>query len=193
MAVSPEPRANRRTWARVKQTRLTYAMPGTSRRWRAARNVRKNRAAGGVTVLAPPARRCRSSPPRKARRRALLQTPRPAERRAWQGRRWAAPVDARHAGRVPALPPPAWARSSVGPPERRAEAGCVSPVATVEAAVAARLVPPVFSSSFSGARAKRKRPRIDGLHSPKGMPPMAAAASQEKSASRAVWTTAQLA
>ena len=26
----------------------------TSRRWRAARNVRKNRAAGGVTVLAPP-------------------------------------------------------------------------------------------------------------------------------------------
>lgn len=42
--------------------------------------------------LLPPARRCRSSPPRKARRRALLQTPRPAGRRAWQGRRWAAPL-----------------------------------------------------------------------------------------------------
>ena len=93
-------------------------------------------------------------PPRKARQRALLQTPRPAGRRAWQGRRWAAPVDARHAGRVPALPPPAWARSSVAPPERRGEAGCLSPVATVEAADAARFVPPVFSSSFSGARAK---------------------------------------
>lgn len=47
-----------------------------------------------------------------------------AGRGSEQGRRWAAPVDARHAGRVPALPPPAWARSSVGPPERRAEAGC---------------------------------------------------------------------
>ena len=34
------------------------------------------------------------------------------------------------------------------------------------AADAARFVPPVFSSSFSGARAKRKRLRIDGLHSP---------------------------
>ena len=34
------------------------------------------------------------------------------------------------------------------------------------AALAARFVPPVFSSSFSGARAKRKRLRIDGLHSP---------------------------
>ena len=42
--------------------------------------------------MLPPARRCRSSPPRKARRRALLQTPRPAGRRAWQGRRWAAPL-----------------------------------------------------------------------------------------------------
>jgi len=62
------------------------------------------------------------------------------------------------------------------------------------AALAARFVPPVFSSSFSGARAKRKRLRIDGLHSPTApVPPPAAAASQEKSASRAVWTTAQLA
>jgi len=77
---------------------------------------------------------------------------------------------------------------NVGP---RLAAG--SPVATVEAADAARFVPPVFTSSFSGARAKRKRLRIDGLHSPKDMPPMAAAASQDKSASRAVWTTAQLA
>jgi len=47
-----------------------------------------------------------------------------AGRGSEQGRRWAAPVDARHAGRVPALPPPAWARSSVAPPERRGEAGC---------------------------------------------------------------------
>ena len=47
-----------------------------------------------------------------------------AGRGSEQGRRWAAPVDARHAGRVPALPPPAWARSSVAPPARRGEAGC---------------------------------------------------------------------
>ena len=104
-----------------------------------------------------------------------------AGRGSEQGRRWAAPVNARHAGRVPALPPPAWARSSVAPPERRGEAGCPSPVATVEAADAARFVPPVFSSSFSGARAKRKRLRIDGLHSPTApVPPLAAAASQER-------------
>ena len=107
-----------------------------------------------------------------------------------QGRRWAAPIDARHAGpafallrrgkRVPALPASAWPLAPVAPPERRVEAGCPSPVSTVEAAVAARFVPPVFSSSFSGARAKRKRLRIDGLHSPKDMPPVAAAASQER-------------
>lgn len=83
----------------------------------------------GPRLGAPAPRR-----PRKARRRALLQTPRPAGRRAWQGRRWAAPVDARHAGpafallrrgkRVPALPASAWPLPPVGPPERRAEAGC---------------------------------------------------------------------
>ena len=77
---------------------------------------------------------------------------------------------------------------NVGP---RLAAG--SPVATVEAAIAARFVPPVFSSSVLGGAREEKRLRIDGLHSPKDMPPMAAAASQEKSASRAVWTTAQLA
>ena len=70
-----------------------------------------------------------------------------------QGRRWAAPVDTWDAGRVPAFPPPAWARSSVAPPERGGETGCPSPVATVEASVAARFVPPIFSSSFWGARA----------------------------------------
>lgn len=76
-----------------------------------------------------------------------------AGRGSEQGRRWAAPVDARHAGRVPALPASAWPLSPVAPPERRGEAGCPSPVDTVEAAAAARFVPPVFSSSFSGARA----------------------------------------
>ena len=99
--------------------------------------------------MLPPARRCRSSPPRTARRRAVLLLL-AAGRGSEQGRRWAAPVDARHAGRVPALPPSAWTRSAVGPPDRRAEAGCPWPVATVEAACAARFVPPVFSSSFFG-------------------------------------------
>jgi hypothetical protein len=56
-----------------------------------------------------------------------------------------------------------------------------------------RFVPPVFSSSFFGGAREREELRIDGRNSPKDMPPMAAAASQEKSASRAVWTTAQLA
>ena len=74
--------------------------------------------------LLPPARRCRSSPPRKARRRALLQTPRPAGRRAWQGAALGRAAHARHAGRVPALPASAWPLPPVGPPERRAEAGC---------------------------------------------------------------------
>ncbi|MCO5068574.1 MAG: hypothetical protein M9910_07830, partial [Kiritimatiellae bacterium] len=44
-----------------------------------------------------------------------------------------------------------------------------------------------------GARAKRKKLRIDGLHSPKDMPPLAAAASADTSAIRAAWTTAQIA
>ena len=114
--------------------------------------------------MLPPARRCRSSPPRTARHAPCF---------------YSSPLDAARSkdgagprrlcfARWPLaqLPSPAWARSPVGPPERRAEAGCPSPVATVEAADAARFVPPVFSSSFSGARAKRKRLRIDGLHSP---------------------------
>ena len=48
------------------------------------------------------------------------------------------------------LPSPAWARSPVGPPERRAEAGCPVAAVTSTAASAARFVPPVFSSSFFG-------------------------------------------
>ena len=104
--------------------------------------------------LLPPARRFRSSPPRKARRRALLQTPRPAGRRAWQGRRWAAPVDARPAGRGPALPASAWPLPPVAPPERRGEAGCPGRRSRDDAPhLRGRFVPPVFSSSFSGARA----------------------------------------
>ena len=67
-------------------------------------------------------------------------------------------VSARSAGRRPALPPSAWPLPPVAPPERRGEAGC--PVAAVAstAASAARFVPPVFSSSFSGARASSFRP-----------------------------------
>jgi len=153
LAVSLEPRANRRTGARVKQTRLTYARPGTSRRWRVARNVRKNRAAGGVTVLAPPGSSLSLLAPTHGATRAvllLLAAGRGSEQGAALGRA----AHARHAGRVPALPASAWPLPPFAPPERRGEAGCPSPVDTVEAADAARFVPPVFSSSFSGARAK---------------------------------------
>ncbi len=135
----------------------------TSRRRRAARTTARTAPPEASRFLLPPARRCRSSPPTHGATRAVLLLL-AAGRGSEQGRRWAAPVDARHAGRVPALPPPAWARSSVAPPERRGEAGCPSPVVTVEAADAARFVPPVFSSSFSGARALSSYFRKSCLH-----------------------------
>ena len=91
------------------------------------------------------------------------------------------PVDARHAGRVPALPPPAWARSPVAPPERRAEAGC--PVAAVTRR--RRLSPPgsFRPSSRLRFRGRARRGRgcgLTGSTHQRPMPPTAAAASQER-------------
>ena len=97
MAVSLEPRANRRTGARVNQIPPDKATPvprgagaplGTS--------PRKNRAAGGVTVLAtaPAPPRLGAPAPRRpthgATRAVLLLLA--AGRGSEQGRRWAAPV-----------------------------------------------------------------------------------------------------
>jgi len=113
-------------------------LPGcTSRRWRAARDVPP----GSPAVAgSPPSQGSRRSP-------CLYSSPLDAARskdgagpRRLCFARWP----------LAQLPSPAWARSPVGPPERRAEAGCPSPVDTVEAASAARFVPPVFSSSFFG-------------------------------------------
>ncbi len=68
--------------------------------------------------------------------------------------------------RPPPLPPPAWARSSVGPPERRAEDGClVAAHATTPRFRGAGSFRPSTLLRFRG-RAKRKKLRIDGLYSP---------------------------
>ena len=83
------------------------------------------------------------------------------------------------------------ARLAAGSPVDTVEAACAFAKATAHRD-AARFGPPVFSFLLGGARI-RKELRIDGPTSPKDMPPAAAAASQEKNASRAVWTTAPLA
>ena len=125
----------------------------TSRRCRAARDV---------PPALPPLRDRR---PRKARAARLASTPRRWTRlgaRTALGRAGCASLAGRSLSfRRPRGRGRRSALLNVGP-------RLAAPVAAhaTTAALAARFVPPVFSSSFSGARAKRKRLRIDGLHSP---------------------------
>ena len=94
MAVSLEPRANRRTWVRVNQIPPDKATPVP-------------RGAGAPLGTVPRlSRRCGIAALARLAPLALLLLL-AAGRGSEQGRRWAAPVDARHAGRVPALPPTA--------------------------------------------------------------------------------------
>ena len=122
----------------------------TSRRWRAARSTARTAPPEASRFLLPPARRYRSSPNARRDDAPCYRLRARLDAGLGKVRRWAAPLMLgtlaaclrfrRQLGRCRRS-----ALLNVGP---RLAAG--SPVATVEAAIAARFVPPVFSSSVLG-------------------------------------------